>query len=118
MVIDAWQARTYIVFMVNTKSESNKKVGGTFSVRLPESTRFQIDRLASMTKRSRSFVINEAVDAYVADRASYVAELAAAVTSARTGPTHSAEQIFGWMRSWGTETEMPSPEPDVVKRRK
>ncbi len=85
----------------------------TFSIRLPENTRVKVDQLATLTKRSRSFIINEAVEAYIKDRALYIQELDAAVDSAETGIGHSGEQIFNWMRSWGSENELPSPSPDI-----
>jgi predicted transcriptional regulator len=88
----------------------------TFSVRLPDATRKNVDKLATLTKRSRSFIINEAVEAYVNDRIAYIADLDAAVHSAETGPSHSGEQIFKWMRSWGQSDELPSPQPDIPKR--
>jgi predicted transcriptional regulator len=88
----------------------------TFSVRLPDATRKNVDKLASLTKRSRSFIINEAVEAYVKDRIAYLVDLDTAVQSAEVGPNHSGEQIFSWMRSWGKADELPSPQPDIPKR--
>jgi predicted transcriptional regulator len=88
----------------------------TFSVRLPEETRRNVDKLATLTKRSRSFIINEAVEAYVNDRMAYLADLETAVQTAESGPGHSGEQIFKWMRSWGQADELPSPKPDLPKR--
>jgi predicted transcriptional regulator len=40
----------------------------TFSIRLPQDIRFQVDHLAKVTKRSRSFIIKEAVQNYMRDR--------------------------------------------------
>jgi predicted transcriptional regulator len=87
----------------------------TFSVRLPDATRKNVDKLAAMTKRSRSFIVVEAVEAYVRDRLAYVADLDAAVASAEKGQLHSGEQIFEWMHSWGEPDELQSPSPDVAK---
>ena len=85
----------------------------TFSVRLPEETRRQVDDIARQLRRSRSFVVKEAVDSYVRDRARYLAELDAAIASVETKGGHSADSIFRWMRSWGTDQELPSPDPDI-----
>ena len=85
----------------------------TFSVRLPDETKQQVDHLARLTKRSRSFIVKEAVTAYVRERGAYLQDLDAAVLSAESGVGHSSEQIFGWMRSWGTANELPSPTPDI-----
>jgi predicted transcriptional regulator len=86
----------------------------TFSVRLPESTCALVDHLAQISKRSRSYIINAAVEAYVKDRAAYLQDLDEAVATAENGVNFSAEKIFEWMNSWGTKNELPSPHiPDV-----
>ena len=89
---------------------------GTFSVRLSSEAKRQVDQLARLTKRSRSFIVKEAVECYIRDRAAYVRDLDAAVASAESGVGHSSEQIFTWMKSWGTANELPSPDPDIRSR--
>ncbi len=89
----------------------------TFSVRLPDEVKPQIDHLARLAKRSRSSIVKEAVDCYLRDRAAYLRDLDAAVTSAESGVGHSGEQIFSWMKSWGSLNELPSPDPDVRARK-
>ena len=83
-------------------------------MRLTETTHEAVTRFAKMTKRSRSFIINEAVEAYMKDRIQYLEELNEAVASAQSGTGHSSEQIHDWMKSWGTETELPAPDPDIT----
>lgn len=85
----------------------------TFSVRLSDDVKDQVDHIAKITKRSRSVIMTEAVEAYVRARATYDKELDEAVESAESGNGHSFEQISKWMRSWGTEDEIPSPEADT-----
>jgi predicted transcriptional regulator len=85
----------------------------TFSVRLPEELRKQVDDYAKLTKRSRAFVVKEAVDAFMRQHAGYLRELDEALESAKSGVGHSSEQIFSWMRTWGTPHEYPLPRPDV-----
>jgi predicted transcriptional regulator len=89
----------------------------TFSVRLPDGVRNQVDEIARVTKRSRSFIINEAVALYVRDRAEYARELDEAVQSAKSGIGHSAEQVFGWMDSWAAGNKRPLPSPDVFPQK-
>lgn len=84
------------------------------SVRLEDQNRDNVDRFAKMTKRSRSFIINEAVEAYLKDRIQYLVELDEAVTDAQSGYGHSSDQIHTWMKSWGTENELSAPEPDIM----
>ncbi len=86
----------------------------TFSVRLSDSVKSQVDELARLSKRSRSYIVQEAIASYVQDRAAYLREIDEAVLSAESGLAHSGEQIFGWMKTWGTDNEMPSPQPDIT----
>jgi predicted transcriptional regulator len=88
----------------------------TFSIRLSSEVKQQVDQLARLTKRSRSFIVKEAVECYIRDRAAYLRDLDAATASAESGVGHSGEQIFAWMKSWGTVNELPSPDPDVRSR--
>jgi predicted transcriptional regulator len=85
----------------------------TFSVRLPDEVKSQLDELAALTKRSRSYLVQEAVASYVKDRAAYLQDIDQAMASAESGVGHSGEQIFEWMESWGTDSEKPSPAPDI-----
>ena len=83
------------------------------SIRLNNENKVNIDRFAKITKRSRSFVINEAVTAYLKDRIRYLDELDEAIVDAQSGYGHSSEQIHAWLESWGTENERPVPSPDI-----
>jgi predicted transcriptional regulator len=85
----------------------------TFSVRLPDDVKRELDELARATKRSRSFIVNEAVATFVRERASHLRELDRAVRNAESGVGYSSERIFSWMHSWGNADELPAPEPDV-----
>lgn len=85
----------------------------TFSVRLTDDVRRQVDQLARLTKRSRSFIVKEAVETYMRGRADYIRALDEAMKSAESGVGHSSAQIFGWMKSWGRPDERASPSPDV-----
>ena len=78
-----------------------------------DDVRRELDTLARATKRSRSFIVNEAVATFVRERANYLRELDQAVKSAESGVGHSGERIFAWMHSWGSTDELPAPEPDI-----
>jgi predicted transcriptional regulator len=60
----------------------------TFSVRLSDSVKTQVDELARLTKRSRSFIVQEEISSYVQDRAAYMRELDEAVKSAESDIGH------------------------------
>ena len=85
------------------------------SIRLDDRNKENVDHLAKMTRRSRSFIINEAVEAYLKDRIQYLDELNEAVADAQSGYGHSSEHIHAWMKSWGDEDEYPAPKkPDIT----
>ncbi len=75
------------------------------TVRLKEQNREDIDRFSKLTKRSRSFIVNEAVELYMKNRIHYLEELNEAVASIDTEPTYPAEEVFTWMKTWGTDDE-------------
>ena len=87
------------------------------SVRFQDDVREQLDTLASLTKRTRNYLVNEAVAAYTREQMRYMAEINAAVEDARSGYGHSSNQIFSWMDSLGTDDELPSPEPDITPKK-
>jgi predicted transcriptional regulator len=86
----------------------------TFSVRLPDELRSEVDSLAVLTKRSRSFIVKEAVAAYVEDRRDYLKAIDEAVQEADKGIFVSGEAAFKWLDSIGTADEKPVPQADIL----
>jgi predicted transcriptional regulator len=85
----------------------------TFSVRLPEELRREVDEFAKATKRSRSFVVKEAIEAYIDDRRAYLEAIDEAIKEADKGVFISGEAVDRWLASWGTDNPLPMPEPDI-----
>lgn len=77
------------------------------TVRLTEDTQRGLSLLAKLTHRSKSHIINEALQTYLESKSAYLRDLNEAVESIETKPTHRAEDVFSWMRTWGTENEQP-----------
>jgi len=93
--------------------------GTTFSVRLPLETKRELEEYARATKRSSAFIVKEAVEAHLAERRAYLAAIDEAVKEAdETGEFVSGEAVLRWLRSWGTDKELPPPEPDIFEKRK
>jgi predicted transcriptional regulator len=84
------------------------------SVRLPPNVKLQIDEIARRTRRSRSFIINEAVSSYVQAQADYGREITDAIKSADSGIGHSKEQVFAWLDKWADGNKLPVPSPDIL----
>ncbi len=86
------------------------------TIRLNEQNRENIDRFSKLTNRSRSYIINEAVEAYIQDRIHYVEKLDKAVASIDSQPTYAGEDVFSWMKTWGTEEEKPLDQSPLVSQ--
>ena len=84
--------------------------GSISNIKLSEETQSTLDRFAKLTNYSYSFIINEAVEHYVQNRMAYIADLNAAMASVEAGTTYSGDEIFRWMKTWGTEDEKPASE--------
>ena len=86
------------------------------SVRLRKETLEGLDRLAKETRRSKSFLIAEAVQTLIEENAWQVEETRKAVEKADAGgPFVKHEDITAWLRSWGGEGELPPPEATVKR---
>jgi predicted transcriptional regulator len=83
------------------------------SVRLPDSLRDDLEALAKATRRSKAFIVKEAVESYVAEHRSYVAAIDDAVREADAGAMISQQATEGWLSRWGRDDEGPAPEPDL-----
>lgn len=90
----------------------------TFSVRLPDDLRQEVDEFAKATKRSRSFVVKEAVAAYMDDRKAYLQAIEEAVKEADEGVFISGDAVDRWLASWGTDNVLPMPKPDIFPENK
>jgi predicted transcriptional regulator len=87
--------------------------GATFSVRLPQETKRELEEYARATKRSSAFIVKEAVEAHLAERRAYLAAIDEAVREADEGIFVSGEAVTKWLQSWGTDNELSPPEPDI-----
>lgn len=78
-----------------------------------------LDRVAEALDRDRSYVINQALDAFLEVHDWQVAHIAAAKAEAESGgPFIAHEDIERWIDSLGSESELPAPTPTIVKETK
>ena len=47
------------------------------------------------------------------DTSTYLQDINEAIDSIETQPTYPAEDVHVWMKSWGSENELPSPRTSV-----
>jgi len=80
------------------------------TVRLSPETSEKLEALARDTKRSKSYLATEAIEAYVNLNAWQVARIKEALEEAESGaPGIPHEDVVKWMESWGTDHELPTP---------
>ena len=80
------------------------------SARIPEQLGQDLEALAEATRRSKAFLITEAIDDYVRRQAWLVKRIDEAVKEAdESGEYVSEEDMSAWLRSWGKPNELPPP---------
>jgi predicted transcriptional regulator len=88
------------------------------SARIPDQLGQDLEALAEATRRSKAFLITEAIDDYVRRQAWLVKRIDEAVKEAdESGEWISHEKMEAWMLSLGLPNELPPPEPDIHKKR-
>jgi len=86
----------------------------TFSFRLSDEIKTRLETEAALEERSAAYVVQKAVEEYL-DTKEYKREcLREAIAEADKGVFISEEAMDAWVESWGTDGELPMPEPDIV----
>ncbi|MCP5071995.1 MAG: ribbon-helix-helix protein, CopG family [Rhodobacteraceae bacterium] len=84
-----------------------------FSVRLDEDLKASLEAEAKREDITASQLATRAIRKMLEDRAAYKRMLDEAVAEADKGVFISSEAVMAWVESWGTDNELPRPEPDV-----
>lgn len=71
---------------------------------------------AKRQRRSPSGLAGEAIQAMLLNCAQKRAAIRAAIEEAEAGSFVSEKAMTEWVSSWGTDSEAPVPEPDVLPR--
>lgn len=84
----------------------------TTSVRLDDELQDRLARLAERMRRTRGWIINEALEEYVSreelQEERYQQSLEA-LREAEAGDVIEGDEVIAWIESWGTENELPPP---------
>jgi predicted transcriptional regulator len=67
--------------------------GQNFSIRTDSTKLSELDRLAQARDRSRNFVVNEAIDRYLAEERAWAAKVQAGLAAAEAGDFASAAEV-------------------------
>lgn len=81
----------------------------TFTVRVDETTKERLEKLARQTGRSRSFLAAEAIQDYLDINEWQVAGITRAARSLDRGEGVSHDAVRQWVASWGSTDELPQP---------
>ena len=84
-----------------------------FSLRLDPELKTRLEKQAQIEERSAGFVVQKALEEYLDAKEHFYEEMKAAIAEADKGVFISGEAMHRWIESWGTENELPPPEPDI-----
>ena len=82
------------------------------SVRIRPEISQQLDQLAAHLHRSKSSIINQAVDEFIQHQQQEQQrwqETLDSLQSIREGRVTSADAVHSWLESWGSDHEAPAP---------
>ena len=87
------------------------------SARIPDELDEKLAALAEMTKRSKAYLLTEALEDYVERKAWLTKNIQDAVKAAdESGEFISHEAMERWVDSLGTTHELSPPEPNIFKK--
>lgn len=72
-------------------------------------TKARLEKLASLTKRSKSWLTNEAVEQYLAAEEAFVAAVEEGLAEADAGRRIPHGEASSYLRSLGSDTPLPRP---------
>jgi predicted transcriptional regulator len=77
-------------------------------------TRARLETLATVTRRSKSFLANEAVTRYLAEEEAFVTAVQSGLAQADQGERISHDKAATYLHSLATDAPLPIPEPDAA----
>ena len=83
------------------------------SLRIDANLKKNLEREARREERSVSYLAVKAIEAMLRERAEKRAAIQVAVLEADEGAFISQGAMDAWVSSWGENSELPPPEPDV-----
>jgi len=81
----------------------------TLSIRLNSRTKSKLEALAKASRRSKSFLAAEAIEAFVAAEAWQLGEIEAGVKDLDANHVVDHDEVRGWLQSWGRKGERKAP---------
>lgn len=84
-----------------------------FSMRLDEDVKTRLEKQAAREERSAGYLAQLAIQNLLEEREYFYEQMDLAIAEADKGVFISGEAMHRWIESWGTENELPPPEPDI-----
>ena len=107
-------------FARHTKSDIRQLTQGIcrmaterLSLRIDANLKKNLEREARREERLACYLAVKAIEVVLRDRAENRAAINKAVSEAGKGSFISQEAMEVWVSSWGEDSELPPPEPDV-----
>jgi len=85
---------------------------GMTSVRMPDELLAQLEQAAAKRRRSKGWLINDAVKEYLereAHETQILEETRQALADVKAGRVLAGEEVMDWLESWGSDTEKTPP---------
>ena len=79
------------------------------AVRLSREKAAAIERLAASTDRSKQWLLERAVDAFLLTQAWQIEAIEEGIAAAEAGETVPHDQVREWLLTWGKEDERKPP---------
>jgi predicted transcriptional regulator len=84
------------------------------SISISSGLKASLERLAESRNVNEADLVNEALARYIDEETDYSSAIDEALKESEEGVFVSGDKVIEWMKSWGTETELPMPEPDII----
>lgn len=82
------------------------------SVRMPDELAEDLDRVASRLRRTKGWIINEALREFLAreeEKQRRLEETLEGIADLEAGETVDGDDVLDWLQSWGSKDELPPP---------
>jgi RHH-type rel operon transcriptional repressor/antitoxin RelB len=86
-----------------------------FSIRIEDEVRDKLEKICTLTERSKAYITSKAIEEYVERNSWKVEALKQAKKEAAKGEFISHDAMGEWINSLGTDNELPAPEVDTFK---
>ena len=82
------------------------------SVRLSDDIFSKLNKLTSKLRRSKGWIINDALAEYIEKeekKQNMLAQTQEALADIKAGKVVSGEEVMNWLKSWGKDNELKAP---------